>query len=161
MIRWWLHLPAAGLACAVVSEKRLWCWLPFLPPFEVTQHCWSCPGLITTGWTCVFMLSKRLFVSMYCTASMCTVKHGRTPADGWLVLIYSRGTNLSRQLDSLTDLTADNPAGSVSCNNPGRGVILFGSCQRETQCFYALFSWAKELVIITGSKQGQRAERSK
>lgn len=67
----------------------------------------------------------------------------RTPADGWLVLIHSRGTNLSRQLDSLTDLTADNPAGSVRCNNPGRGVILFGSCQHETQCFPALYSSAE------------------
>lgn len=78
------------------------------------------------------------------TASACTVLHHRTLADGWLVLlIHSRGTNLSRQLDSLTDLTADNPAGSVSCNNLGRGVILFGSCQHDTQCFPALNSSAE------------------
>lgn len=55
------------------------------------------------------------------TASTCAVLHYRTSADGWLVLIHGRGTNLSRQLDSLTDLTTDNPAGSFSCNNPGEG----------------------------------------
>lgn len=51
----------------------------------------------------------------------------RTPADVWLVLIHSRGTNLSRQLDSLTYLTADNPAGSVRCNNLGGGLFCLES----------------------------------
>lgn len=56
------------------------------------------------------------------TASTCSVIHSRRLADAWLV--HSKGTNLSRQLDSLTDLTTDNPAGSFSCNNPRRGGLF-------------------------------------
>lgn len=108
---------------------------------------WTPLGLIIKARACVFVFMIRTCQDerpcIVHTASACTVLHYRTPADGWLVLIHSRGTDLSRQLDSLTDLTADNPAGSVSCNNPGRGVILFGSCQHETQCFPALYSSAE------------------
>lgn len=119
----------------------------FVPP----QGCMSGPF---TGCVCLQTHSDRMhFVTLQ--------DAGRWLA-GWQ-LIHSGGTNLSRQLDSLTDFTADIPAGSVSCNNPGMGVILFGSCQHETQCFPTLHSSAepKELVIIIGSKRGQRVERAK
>lgn len=164
------------LGCVTTSytiRVLLWCWLPFLPPFEVIEYRWTPSELIITAWARVFVFvictSEDVSVSAcmcLCTVhrvSTCTVLHYRTLADGWLVLLHSRGTNLGRQLDCLTDFTADNPAGSVSCNNPGRGVILFGSLSAwDTMLLrLPLLHEAKELVIITGSKRGQRVERAK
>lgn len=65
----------------------------------------------------------------------------KTPADARPTVIHSRGANICLQLDSLTDL---NPAGSVRWKDVGKGVaVLFGNCQRETQCFPALYSSAE------------------
>lgn len=67
-------------------------------------------------------------------------KNRRTPADARLVLIHRRGGNICLQPDSLTDL---NP-GSVRWNDIGKGVaVLFGNCQRDTQCFLGLYSFAE------------------
>lgn len=111
-------------------------------------------------WQCLW-----LRVPIHCSSRVCMYSiNSGTPADGWLVLIHSREANLSRQLDSLTDLTADNSAGSVRCNNPGKkgGYFVWKLSAWDTMLPRPqLLHTAKELVIITGSKQGQRVERAK
>lgn len=92
------------------------------------KMCAPPPGLILRAYLylcSVFVQTNMSAHVLYIERSTCAILLSRTLADGWLVLIHSRGTNLNRQLDPLTDLTADNPAGSFSCNNLGGGGGVF------------------------------------